>query len=128
MAPLLLADLVLHELGLNLEVGELLAQALSIDAQLLALLLAQFDVLLKHDGALDGHIVLGLEVLERRGRVARLALKVVVGHLDIAELQLQRPIRVAKRRDLLLECVLGRRGLAFGLFIFALNGSSAGCP
>ena len=52
----------------------------------LALALANLHLLLEHDLALDGHIVLGLNVLERRRLVARLALEVVVLHLDVAQL------------------------------------------
>jgi len=55
---LLFPDLVLQNLGLDLEIGELLAQALGFDTQLFSLLLAQLDFLLHHDAPLDGDIVL----------------------------------------------------------------------
>jgi len=84
MAGLLLLNLVLENLGLDLQVGEFLTQPLSLDSQIFSLLLANLDLLLHHDGSFDRDIVLGLEVLQRGRGIPRLALKVVVGHLDIA--------------------------------------------
>lgn len=95
-------QLLLRDLGLDLEVGQLVAQALGLDAQGFALSLANLDLLLEHDFALDGHVVLCLNVLERRCLVAGLALKVVVLHFDVAELELQRALCIAQAGNLLL--------------------------
>ena len=117
---LMLAHLVLEQLGLNLEVGQLLAQALGLDAQLLALLLANLDLLLHHDAAFDGNVILRFEVFERGGGVAGLPFKVVVGHLGVAQLELQGAVGVPEGRYFLLEYVLGAGGLALGLLVLAL--------
>jgi hypothetical protein len=52
------AQLLLNNVGLDAQVGELIAQALRLYAQLLALALANLDFLLEHNLALDGDIVL----------------------------------------------------------------------
>lgn len=95
VAGFLLLDLVLEKLGLDLEIGQLLTQALGLDAELLSLLLADFDLLLHHDPSLDGLVELGLHVLQRRGRVTRLSLIVIVGDLDVSELELQAAVCVS---------------------------------
>jgi hypothetical protein len=95
-----LLDLVLEKFGLNSEVGQLLLQSLRLYAQSFALLLSNLDLLFHKDGPLDGHIVFRFEVFEGGGRVARLALEIVVGHLDIAKSHLQRPVCVPQCRDL----------------------------
>jgi hypothetical protein len=51
-------QLLLDNVGFDAQVGELVAQALCLYAQVLALALSNFDFLLKHDLALDGDIVL----------------------------------------------------------------------
>jgi hypothetical protein len=89
------AQLLLDNVGLDTQVRELVAQALRLDAQVLALALANFDFLLEHDLALDGDVVLWLDVLERRGLVARLALKVVVLDFNVAQLELEGALGVA---------------------------------
>ncbi|MDU7307035.1 MAG: hypothetical protein E7L41_22000, partial [Escherichia coli] len=66
----MLLDLVLHQLGLNLEVRQLLAQALRLDAEVLALLLAHLDLLLHHDGALDGLVLVGSHGVDRNDSAA----------------------------------------------------------
>jgi hypothetical protein len=75
---------------------------------MLSLLLPDLDLLLQHDGPFDGDIVLGLEVFQGRRGSPRLAFKVIVGHLDIAQSQLEGPVGVAEGGDLFLECALGR--------------------
>jgi hypothetical protein len=85
VASFLFLDLVLEDLGLDLEVSEFLPQALRFHAQLLPLLFANLDLFLQHDGALNSNVVLGLQVLERRRSVSRLPLIIIVGHLDVAE-------------------------------------------
>lgn len=52
-AQLLLCDVVLYP-----QVGKLVAQPLCFYPQRLTLLLANLQLLLQHDAALDGHIVL----------------------------------------------------------------------
>lgn len=121
LAGLVLLDLVLHELGLNLEVAQLLAQTLCLDAQLLTLLLALLHLFVHDDATLNGLIELGLHVLERRGGIARLALKVVVGHFGVAQLHLKAAVCVAEDGDFLFEDILRRRGFSLGLFVFALQ-------
>lgn len=71
-------ELLDRDLLLNLEVRKLFAQALDLDAQVFALLLAEAHLLLEHDAALERVIVLGLGVLERGHDDPFLALKVVV--------------------------------------------------
>lgn len=119
------AQLLLGDVRLDLQVGQLVAQALRLDAQGLALALANLHLLLEHDLALDGHVVLGLDVLERRRLVARLALKVVVLHLDVAELEVQRALGVAQRGDFLLQDALRAVGLGLALLVLGLRGRSA---
>lgn len=120
------AQLLLGDVRLDLQVGQLVAQPLGLDAQGLALALANLHLLLEHDLALDGHIVLGLNVLERRRLVARLALEVVVLHLDVAQLQVQGALGVAQGGDLLLQDVLRAVGLGLALLVLGLRGWSAG--
>ena len=114
------AQLLLGDVRLDLQVGQLVAQPLGLDAQGLALALANLHLLLEHDLALDGHIVLGLNVLERRRLVARLALEVVVLHLDVAQLQVQGALGVAQGGDLLLQDVLRAVGLGLALLVLCL--------
>lgn len=84
MARLVFSDLFLEHLGLDLDVGKLFSQALGFDAQILALLLTLANLLLQHHASLDGDVVLGFKILERRRSVAGLALKVIVCDLGIA--------------------------------------------
>lgn len=114
-------QLLLHDLGLDPQVRQLVAQPLVLYAQRLALLLADLDLLVQQHRSLDGDIVLGLQVLQRRRRVAGLPLKVVVLHFDVAELELQVPLRVAQGRDLLLQRVLGAVGLGPALLVLCLQ-------
>ena len=120
MARFLLPDLVLENLGFDLEVGEFFPQPLGFNAEVLSLLLANLDLLLHHDAPLDGDIVFGLQILQRRSRSPGLALKVVVGHLDVAQSELQGAVRFAERRDLLLEDILRGVCLGLGLLVLAL--------
>jgi hypothetical protein len=59
------AQLLLDNIRLYPQVGQLVADSLVLNAQRLTLLLAIPDVLLHHDGPLDGHVVLRLDVLQR---------------------------------------------------------------
>lgn len=122
MTLLLLLDLVLEHLGLDLEVGKLLAQALRLDAQRLSLLFSDFDLLFHHDVALDRTVELGFEVLEGGAGVSCLPLEIIVGNLDIAQLELECPVGVAQRCDFLFEGVLRRIRILFGLVVFGLEG------
>ena len=63
MTRLLLLDLVLQEFSLNLEVTELLSQALGFDTHPLSLLFTLLDLLFHHDAPLNCLVVLGLHVL-----------------------------------------------------------------
>jgi hypothetical protein len=84
VACFLLLDLVLQDLGLDLQVRQLFAESLRLDPKSFSLLLADFDLLFHQDCPLDGDVILGLHVLERGRRVASLTLKVIVGHFYIA--------------------------------------------
>jgi hypothetical protein len=64
MARFLLLDLVLEDLGLDLEIRQLLPEALGLDSQLLSLLLADLDLLLHEHGALDCLVVFGLQIFQ----------------------------------------------------------------
>lgn len=64
MARFLLLDLVLKNLGLDLEIRQLLPEALSLDTKLLSLLLANLDFLLHENGTLNSLVVLRLHVFE----------------------------------------------------------------
>ena len=77
---------------LHLQVGQFIPQSLQLDPQVLALLFSHLDFLVLHYPALDGMVVLGFQVLQRRLNDPFLALKVIVGHLDVPQPQLQRPI------------------------------------
>lgn len=118
MTLLLLLDLVLEHLGLDLEVGKLLTQALRLDAQCFSLLFADFDLLLHHDVALDRTVKLGFEVLEGGAGVSCLSLEIIVGDLDIAQLELECPVGVAQCCDFLFQGVLSRIRILLGLVVF----------
>lgn len=94
---------------------------LSVDAQALALLLAGSDFILEQDGALDSDVILGLQVLERRGRVASLSFEIIVGYLNVAQLQLEGAVEVTKGGDLLLESVLSQIRFVLGFPVLALH-------
>jgi hypothetical protein len=51
-------QLLLDNVGLDAHVGELVAQALCLYAQLLALALSNFDFFFEHNLVLDGDVVL----------------------------------------------------------------------
>jgi hypothetical protein len=121
VASLVRLDLVLQHLGFDLEFAQLFAQALGVDAHVFSLLLAHLDLLLQHDGALDGLVVLGLHVLKGRRRVSCLSLKVVVGNFAVPQSKLESTVGVAKSGDFLLQCVLGSAGFGFGLLVFPLQ-------
>lgn len=114
------AKLLLHNLGLDPQVGQLIAQPLVLYTQCLALLFSDLDLLVQQHRPLDGDIVLGLQVLQRRRGVAGLPLKVVVLHFDVPKLQLQGPLRVTQGRDLFLKRVLGAVGLGPALLVLGL--------
>jgi hypothetical protein len=115
------AQLLHPNLRLDLQVRQLVAQALRLDAQPLALALADLDLLLQHDFALDRHVVLGLDVLQRRRLVARLALEVVVLDLHVAQPELQSALGIAQGGDLLLQRVLRIVGLGLALLVLGLS-------
>lgn len=78
------AELLLHNVRLDAQVRQLVAQPLCFYAKTLTLLLADSQLLLEHDAPLDGDVVLGLDVLERRRLVAGLALVLVALDFDVA--------------------------------------------
>lgn len=123
MTILCLLDLVLHDLGLYLEVGKLLAQSLGFDSQCLSLLFAYLDLLLHHDRSLNSNIVLGFHILKRGSGVSRLSLEVIIGHLYVAQLQLHSTVGITKIRNLLLQRILRcvRLGLCFPAFFLEQN-------
>ena len=90
------------------------------DPQSLSLLLAVLHLLVKQDGTLYSLVVLGFKILQGRCRIARLSFEVVVLHLDVAELELQRPLRLAEGCDFLLKGVLRIVGLCLALLVFGL--------
>lgn len=116
----MLANLVLEHLDLDLEIGEFLLQALGLDAKFFTLLLTHSDLLLEHNTSFDGYIILGFKILQRRGSIARLALKIVIGDLGVAELELQGSVGVSKGGDFLLKRVLRRARFGFGFSVFPL--------
>lgn len=122
MARLVFPNLFLKHLGFDLGVGELFPQALGFDAQVLALLLSMANLLFQHYASLDGYVVLGFEILERRRSIAGLALEVIVCDLGIAQLELQGPSRLSQLGDFLLEGVLRCARLTLGLSVFPLSG------
>jgi hypothetical protein len=101
--------------------GQLVTQSLILDAQALSLLLGLLHLVLEHDAALNGDVVLGLQVLQRGRLVARLLLKIVVLHLHVAHFELQGSVAVAEGRDFLLQSVLGVVCLGLGLLVLGLR-------
>lgn len=93
-------------------------QALCLDARILPLLLRRPDLLLHHDAALERHVVFRLQILQRRGRVPSLSLEIIIGDLNVSQLELQGPVVIPKRRDFLLQGVLRAIGLGPGLLVF----------
>lgn len=79
-------------IGFNLQVREFVAQTLGLDTQSLAFPLSIPDFFLQQYPSFYGHVVLGLQILQRRCRVPSLALVVVIGNFDISQLQLQSTI------------------------------------
>lgn len=122
------AQLLLRDFRLDLQVRQFVAQSLSLDAQGFSLSLSNLDFLLEHDFALDRYVVLCLDVLQRGCLVAGLALKVIVLHLDVAELELQGALCIAQTGDLLLQDVLRTVGLGLALFVLCLQSRSAPRP
>jgi hypothetical protein len=116
----MIPDLVLQQLGLDSDFGQLLLEALGLNAQLLTFQLADLDLLLKQHGALHGHVMFRLHVLERRRRVAGLALKVIVGHLAVPQLQLESAVCVTQHCDFLFEAILRHVGLVLGFSVLSL--------
>lgn len=82
------AQLLLYYLGLDTQIRQLVPQTLVLDSQIFAFLLADLDLLIQHDRPLYSHVVLGLQVLERRRLVTALTLKVVVLNFSVPQLQL----------------------------------------
>lgn len=121
MALSVLLELVLQNLGLDLEVGQFFTQALRLYPELLPLLLADLDLLLHHDRPLDRRIVLRLEVFERGVSMACLSFEVIVRDFYIAQPVLQGPVRIPQRRDFFLQGVLGGVGLGLGFLVFPLR-------
>lgn len=121
MARLLLLDLVLQKLRFDLEVGELLAQALGFDAHVLSFLFSVLDLLLHHDATFDRLVKFGFDVLKGGRGVARLPFVIIIGDLDVPELELKPSIRLPQCSDLLLKGALLCAGLGLGLSVLALR-------
>lgn len=102
MALLLGLELVLQDLGLDLEVGQLLSQPLCLYPEAFPLLLSNPDLLLHHDCSLDSCIILRLEIFQRRVSMPCLPLEVIICNFYITQPVLQCPVRVPQGRDLLL--------------------------
>lgn len=102
MALAILLELVLQYLSLDLEVGQFFPQALGLYPELLPLLLANLDLLLHHDCPLDRRIIFRLEVLERGVGMACLSFEVIICDFYVAQLVLQRPVRIPQSCYLLL--------------------------
>jgi len=115
------AELLLHNLRLDAQVRQLVSQPLCFYAQALALLLADAQLLFKQDAPLNGHVVLGLDVFERRRLVAGLALVLVALDLNVAQPELEGPLGVAQGGDFLLQRVLSVIGLGFALLVLGLD-------
>lgn len=115
------AKLVLGDFGFDLQIGQFIAQALILDPQVLALLFSILHFLLQQDASLNGHVVFGFQVLQRRARTPGLTLVVIVYNLDIAQLQVQRPARLAQSCDLLLQGIMHRTRFSLGLPVLGLQ-------
>jgi hypothetical protein len=94
---------------------------LGLYPQAFTLLLANLDLLLHHDGPLDGHVVFRFHVFQRRRLVARLAFEVVALYFNVAQLHLERSVLVTQRGDLLLQGVLRVVGLGLALLVLGLR-------
>lgn len=94
MSQVLVFELPLQDIHLDLEVGKFILQPLTLNTQRLSFLFTNLYFLLQQDAPLDGNIILGFEIIQRRGCVAGLAGIIIVGDFDIAQLQLQRPVRI----------------------------------
>lgn len=57
-------QLLASDFGFDAKVGKLVAEALGLDAQVFAFLLACADLLLQHDASLDCDVVFGFELFE----------------------------------------------------------------
>lgn len=90
-----LFQFLLDDFSLDSEIGQLVAQPLGIYAQRLPFLFAYFDLLLHHDGSLYCHAVFGFHVFQRRLGIPLLALKIIIGHFNVAEPHLKRSICVS---------------------------------
>lgn len=88
------------------------------DPKIFSLLFPDLDLLIQHDRSLNGHVVFGLQVLKRRGLVARLPFEIVILHLRVSELEVQCALRVAEGSDFFLEGVLRVVGFGFTLLVF----------
>jgi hypothetical protein len=74
---------LLDNLGLDLKIGQFVSQALVIDPETFALLVTCPYLLLQQHSALNGHIVLGFQVLQGRCGIPGLSLIVVVCNLNV---------------------------------------------
>jgi len=84
MAQLLLLNLILHQLCLDLELSELFAESLGVDSLVFSFLFAGFDLFVHHDTSLNGLVVFGFHILQRRSGITSLTLEIVIGHLGIS--------------------------------------------
>lgn len=118
--PFGISKLLLDDLGLNLQIRQLIPEALVVNAQLLPFLLPISYLLLEQDPALDADVVFGLHVLQGRGGVPGLALVVIVGNFNISKLELQSAVRFPQGGNFFLQVVLHRVAFGFRLLVFAL--------
>lgn len=117
--------LLLHNLGFDLQVGQLISQTLIIDSKLFPLLLSTSHFLFQQNSALNANVVFGLHVLQGRGSVPCLSLVVIVGNFDISQFQLKGTIRVSQGGDLLLQGILRGISLSLRLLVFGLPGATS---
>jgi hypothetical protein len=111
---------LLDNLNFNLEIRQLVPETLIVNAQLFALLFSVSDFFLEQNSALNTNVVLGLHVLQGRGGIPGLSLVVIVGNLNITQLQLQSTVCVSQRSNFFLQVVLGSIALGFGLLVLGL--------
>jgi hypothetical protein len=82
------SQLLLNDLGFNLEVREFVSQTLIVNPQVFALLFPTPDLLFQQHSTLDSDVIFGFQVLQGRGSVPGLSLVIVVGDFNITQLQL----------------------------------------
>jgi hypothetical protein len=72
---------------LNLQITQLISQALRLDPESFSFLLADPDLLFHQDASLDRYIQFRLQIVHAARRVPCLAFIIVVRDLDISEFQ-----------------------------------------